>query len=685
MLIAIITILILVGVTYRKDVTTKPIPGKPVWYPYRRIIGLLALTLVPILLINSFMPNRIVATSEEKIELGKENNNVSLISEGYRELAQRYPDSLELQFRHIDYLVRYHKLSHNQISIDSTKVKKETLVLLRTYVEIVSDAPSIRLSRLNAIPYDYPFANYIRALAYRAFNPLDFKRTDYHLKRETNNHPNCQRAWEFRWTLYLTDHDKELAALMHNEHAIPFVPEGFRNDYYFRHGEYDRYAATIIESRFYDVTLITLISAFFVSFVWILFLRSMDVFNREKWWHIGLVFVAGGVFTLFCLPIYDYADVVLNFHINGDPFNDFMYCFLIIGGGEELVKLLPWVLFAIFSRRFQEPFDYILYASVTALGFAFTENLMYLEDTGSIVSRSILSTVAHMFDASVVAYAVILSKYKFKQRFWKLATPVIGFILAALCHGFYDYWLISPAAEGYYYITLLFFLLSLHVWFFFKNNAMNNSGFFGNAGAFNVAFQQDLLTFSMLGLLILEYVFVSFEFGALEGNEVIGRRAIIVVVFVIYLSFILRKLKLKKGVWQKYRFRIPNIVPRFLSWGTPEEEEEHDFIGLKLRLFAPKTNRYIGDKLPKSGVCVSRITVNDDPNWYVFQLNTPIHYSNFVPTHIIIRNKQSGQLLDQPKIEIYFMFIPDIRLLERTHLQISELRYAGRAYSMPID
>jgi hypothetical protein len=113
-------------------------------------------------------------------------------------------------------------------------------------------------------------------------------------------------------------------------------------------------------------------------------------------------------------------------------------------------------------------------------------------------------------------------------------------------------------------------------------------------------------------------------------------------------------------------------------------EESRNFVGQTLRLFAPKTNPYIGDKLPKSGVCVRKVTVGGNPNWYVFQLNTPIRYNNFVETHIILKNKRPDQPLDEPKIEIYFMFIPDIRLLNEEEINVRDLRYAGRAYSMPV-
>jgi hypothetical protein len=159
-----------------------------------------------------------------------------------------------------------------------------------------------------------------------------------------------------------------------------------------------------------------------------------------------------------------------------------------------------------------------------------------------------------------------------------------------------------------------------------------------------------------------------------------------VFLFLIYVSVILHKIDLEQGVWKRWRFKMPEIGGIFglPSGAATDEDEEQDFTGLKLRLFAPKTNPYIGDKLPKSGKCVKAICVNGHTGWYVFELNTPLHYGSFVPTHIIVKNKQPHQPLNQPKIEIYFMFVPDIDLLRSEDIAANQLRYAGRAYSMPI-
>lgn len=687
LLYSILVLLFLIAVSYRQDVTSKPIPGKPLWYSYRRILALLAMTIVPLLLVNWLIPQRQLETPQERIEFGLKHNDPLMVSHAYRDLCNHYPDSIELQFSYIDILEDYHNYYYHDFEFDPLVHRPETIALMQAYAQIVSKEGSYAEWPLQDVPADRPYVHYLEAFRGYVRGNIGQREIEEHLLREIRINPGVERVYKLLWRVYLYGNDAKLDRFMRDRQSAQYISAGYRNNYYFTHGEFRLYARNIFESRLGHVGWLTLLAAFLVSLVWVIFLRSMDVFNREKWQNIILVFLGGAVFTFLCLPIYDYAQLVLGFQLNGKAVNDFFYCVVVVGGSEEWVKLLPWLLFAVFSKRMKEPYDFLLYASISALGFAFTENLMYLENTGNLVTRTITSSVAHMFDASIVAYAFILAKYRYKKRIWKIATPVIGFILAALAHGFYDFWLVSDAVEEYYFMTMIFFIASLHIWFFFKNNALNNSGFFSESRAYNANFQQDLLTFSLLGILMLEFIFVSWEYGADDGNTIISSRSIIVFLFLIYMSLMLQRIDLRRGVWNKWRFRMPTFSDSI--FGLPfgkgrDDDEDENYVGLQLRLFAPKTNPYIGDKLPKSGVCVRKITVGGDPNWYVFQLNTPIHYSSYASSHIILKPKLAGQSLEEPKIEIYFMFIPDIFMIDAEDIDIRRLRYAGRAYSMPI-
>lgn len=687
MLYPIIFVLLLIGLTYRKEVISKPIAGKPIWYPYRKLIALLFITIVPIVLANTFIPERLLTTPQERIDAGKENGDRNMVRIAYGDLCAQYPDSIALQFDCIDLLVEDYDYSYDDLlrAFDEINPTPRAAAFAKAYMQLKVEVAEKNDTLLQSFPNDLPFVNYLKALEGWQNATLSANEPEKLLRREIQLNPNDKRAYQLLLTIYtLSDNAQKKDELLCDAQARPFFGNTYKNNYYFTHGHWGLYFRNIFEARILSVSWLTFLAALLVSFVWVIFLRSMDVFNREKWLPIIIVFIGGALFTHACLLFYDAAELYFAFGINGEAFNDFMYCFTVIGGGEELVKLIPWVLFAVFSKRMKEPYDYLFYASISALGFAFAENLMYLEDGGNIVSRTIMSSVAHMFFASIVAYAFILAKYRYKQRIWKILAPVIGFIAAALGHGFYDFWLISDAVSDFSFVTIIFFIGSLHVWFFFKNNALNNSGFFSAGNAYNANFQQDLLTFSMLAILMVEYLIMSWKYGADDGNIRIRSSVIMISIFLLYISVMLHRFDLRKGVWNKWQFRMPSFSRSIFGMGAVDDEDEQDFIGLKLRLFAPKSNPYIGDKLPKSGVCVQKIEVNGQSGWYVFQLNTPINYNNYVSTHIVLKNKYPNQSLGEPKIEIYFLFIPDIHLLRSENLNVKQLRYAGRAYSIPI-
>jgi RsiW-degrading membrane proteinase PrsW (M82 family) len=128
---------------------------------------------------------------------------------------------------------------------------------------------------------------------------------------------------------------------------------------------------------------------------------------------------------------------------------------------EEGAKGL-FVLLLLWWRRHEIDgiLDGIVYAGMVGVGFAFTENIMYLAGaymggadagpggigaaTGLFVIRGIFSPFAHpLFTSAIgigVGYAVVT-----KSRFWRFAAPVLGYLVAVCAHGL---WNISALLGG---------------------------------------------------------------------------------------------------------------------------------------------------------------------------------------------------------------------------------------------
>ncbi len=693
----IIVAVILISIVYRRRIISGIDKDKSWIYHNKVLVLLLGMTILPLFLLNVFYPERHIYTPEDAVYMGEKYSDDKLYLKGLKELAER--DSTDIR-KQIEYIHEYLRFpSQNQgdkcwYIVDFYDHSEEFHKrMAHAYAEYYCKGLEMNIAYMNNFPDTVQYINFMKAIYYLQNKNLG--KVEEHVFKELEVNPTFDLNIQLIYTLYSESNEDSLSSLMEDRSKSKYLPYYLQNNYHFLHGNWGLYFANEIDNRLFNVGFFTLFAAFSVSFIWILFLRAMDMYNREKWRDILIVFLLGSVFTFFCLPIYDYAQLVAGWHINGDAINDFFYCTVVIGGSEELVKMLPWLIFGFFSRKLREPFDYILYASVAALGFAFVENLMYLENYHNIVVRSIMSTVGHMFDAAIIAYAFIIARFRMKKGSpWKWLVILLGFALAMLAHGFYDYWLISPSAQGYQLVTVLFFIASLSVWFYFKNNAMNHSPYFVGNQKFRVGYQQDLMTFSMIGVLMLEYILMSLEIGAENAQSIFIGSSVYVGAFVLFISSELDNFSLEKGVWKKlsfahkFKFKRLRSLFDFVSHGGYETNqavpEEANLIGTELRLFAPKTNLYVGNKLPVSGVCIQKIEVGGNPNWYVFKLNTPIAYSTYVSDRIIIKNKDLKDSLLDDKIEIYFMFVPNESVFRQHIISVEDLRYVGRVYSRPV-
>ena len=686
MIYALFTILIVVGIAYRNDVRIGQL-NKPFFHRYKKLLILTGIAVIPIVTLNILRPNGHSFTPSEVLEDALKTGTNTEILEAYTLNIVAYPDSVPI---YLGYIETYTQTTYGHCyHIDFSRFTSDREVLT-----ICSEYHASFCNELEGEPnfqpiHDFdmistPYINYVRGK--KALMDYQFDQAERYLKQEIKINPDFADSYMALYKLYSRYRLDKLDAFILDPVYAKHLPNRLLNYEYFRMGSYGNYLYTIFTERYLGIQFMAFFAGLIISIVWLIYLRSMDVYNKERWLDIILVFIGGVFLTHYCLPLYDYAHYVLHLGINGEFWNDFFYCSFVIGGSEETVKLIPWVVFALFAKKMKEPYDYILYASVSALGFAFAENWMYLEHSQNIASRFVMSTVAHMFFASIVAYSIVLAKYKFKQKLWKLITPILGFFIACLAHGFYDFWLISPSTRGLSIVTTVFFILSIHVWFYLKNNSINNSRFY-NSTPFNVSYQLNLFMFAVVGILMLEYIFMSIDYGATWANHALRGDAWMLCAFLIYMTSILKKFQPVQGAWMKYK--LPQL-PRFIraAFALPEQQntgdDERSLVGQKLRMFSPKTNPYIGKLLPVNGKCISKITVSENPDWYLVELKRPLDFPQHHQTQVIVKSKSIEKTLEDDKIEIYFMLIPDGLSLEQTGLSVEDLHYTGRAYSRPV-
>ena len=121
-----------------------------------------------------------------------------------------------------------------------------------------------------------------------------------------------------------------------------------------------------------------------------------------------------------------------------NPLGLFAFAILAIGPIEEISKLLPFVAIVLRFRAFDEPLDGIIYASFIGLGYAFAENLHYLDFLQPVeaIARGFASPVIHILFASIWAYWITLAWLDKRSI---LQPGAVGLLIASLLHGGYDF------------------------------------------------------------------------------------------------------------------------------------------------------------------------------------------------------------------------------------------------------
>ena len=374
--------------------------------------------------------------------------------------------------------------------------------------------------------------------------------------------------------------------------------------------------------------LFSVVVAALISLFWIMYLSWLDFYEREKKRYLLITFVLGSAFTFLVFPISGLINL-LGFNLNGDLWNDFLYCIFGIGTIEELVKFIPLFLMWRFSRQVDEPFDFLLYASISALGFAFVENILYLyqSDLSAVYARALYSSVAHMFFSSIIAYGWIWWEYR-GGRF-HIGIFLALLLLASLAHGFYDFWLIRFELK-LQAITLLFFLLNLHVWVLMKNNLINISSFYNPRLKLN----SHLFMYRLTSLMLIVSVVAITGYNILFGQAATRSFSWFLMrqytyVFV-YVTVSFSSFQVIPGYIGSFKIPKRLFIPNFLRYP--------DYTGLSIRMDRRGRKTVHADSVLNylSGterLLRHRVVMDGLPNCYGIEVGERIYIIQFVKEH----------------------------------------------------
>ncbi|MEX1188248.1 MAG: PrsW family glutamic-type intramembrane protease, partial [Bacteroidia bacterium] len=179
------------------------------------------------------------------------------------------------------------------------------------------------------------------------------------------------------------------------------------------------------------------IAAFLIAAVYLMFLREMDIFEKEKKRFSIMCFILGALFTFLLIPLQMKFPIMEWLPSSGDFLTRFKFHFFAVAFFEEFVKILPFIIMLRLPKVMDESFDYIKYASVGALGFATVENVLYFSRSLHIIEgRAFYTAVLHMFTSSVIAYSIYYARVKKGKSI--ITSFALSYVLAVALHALYN-------------------------------------------------------------------------------------------------------------------------------------------------------------------------------------------------------------------------------------------------------
>jgi RsiW-degrading membrane proteinase PrsW (M82 family) len=212
-------------------------------------------------------------------------------------------------------------------------------------------------------------------------------------------------------------------------------------------------------------TLRWLLPAILPAALFAALLRRTDV-RREPPWLLAVTFVLGSVAALFSLLLVSRAAGLTGLDVRVSAAGEegaLVFLFLVVAPAQEAGKVAAaWPAFL--SKHIDEPYDGVVYAASSALGFAAVENgfVLHAHPTGAIwMARALLSLPAHVFFACMWGYALGRAKHS------KTRVPIFptAFVATIVAHGLYAHFVYGRGPGALLAVTPLLAAMGVLAWF----------------------------------------------------------------------------------------------------------------------------------------------------------------------------------------------------------------------------
>ncbi|MFM7024358.1 MAG: PrsW family intramembrane metalloprotease [Flavobacteriales bacterium] len=620
---------------------------------------------------------------------GKSNSFENLHAKGKRQedpfiLCNAY--DIKLQENRIsidealDFMNAYHELSTNEKTVFDASLHKHHLTSTSHFEELSRSAFSSKKDKGNLV---LAYRNVVEKNSPKPFlDKVENHETTYwnyinaryllqkhdpsaviFLEEEFRLHPHNREnnsLLTYKW--YQAGENEKLQKFLETqeEKDIYF----FESDFYYKTGQWAKVFSTDYFHVFHPRSLIPAIASIIITLVWMFYLSFISVFKPARWSVILLLFLSGALFS-FCTPLLtNFINLSVGFELNGHPGNDFLYCVVGIGLVEEIVKIFPVVVALLILIKKCEPVDVLIYASASALGFAFIENIIYFSDSLEAVSgRAFTSTILHMFMSSTLVYLFIHQRYRKNKKGWIMLLP--GLLIAAAVHGFYDFWLINETMNLFFFLSLMLMVISIFVWTIMINNCLNISPLFNKEISFDITKANILLLSGLCSVFLLEFILTALNEGAEYANEALKYSMLAGGYLVVLLSTNLSKIDLVKDAWEKI-----NLLPfrKILNI--------NNIRNMSVVLTPGPQPLLSKASYPARATVTKKLVLNGEKNWFLLQFKWPVQLNNESVHHALVKIIHPEKSFSDENISVKIIYIKNIGVLEQEKISSEQLRYS---------
>ncbi len=343
----------------------------------------------------------------------------------------------------------------------------------------------------------------------------DFYLAESFYLKEINNNGELEKTYFLLANLYDSHGDEEkLEKLYTDFRAIYHLSsEQMTADYLYSHAQYIHLYVSAIILTFSRTDFFGILGAILIAFLWIYYLIRLDLYEPEKKFNIILCFIMGFLCAGLDIFYHFYWDNNISLHeVEGGNFlNNLLYYTFAVGTIEELVKFLPFFYFFYIARSINESFDFILYPSIAAIGFACIENILYFDYSSdkTMLLRALFCCSGHALYSTIIGYGCMKSFLADGRLSFK--TLLKYFALACFFHGLFDAVISSFDSL---WIAAFFWFGEIGAWLYLINLGLNKSKFYTLSKAHDTQYLQNLLFLGFGSILIYEFLVNAYNFGA---------------------------------------------------------------------------------------------------------------------------------------------------------------------------